>query len=81
MLYFEIFFQQWHFDDEIQPKNILVWLASSIYYIKGCSENLPLSAWYILILNPTVSAHLSKADFTDKVSYWLVVLISFTQVK
>ena len=29
------------------PQNGIVWLASSISDLKGCSENLPLSAWYL----------------------------------
>ena len=39
-----------------------------------------LSAWYMLILTPNIAAHLSKADFPDKFSYWFVLLIRFTKV-
>ena len=49
-----------------------------IYDMKGCSENIWLSAWYIFILTPNVAAHISKAAFPDKVSSWVVILIRCT---
>ena len=63
------------------PKNVIVWLASSINYLKGCLKNLPLSTLYPLLLTPNLAAHISKVDFPAKVSYWFVLLIRCTKVK
>ena len=45
------------------------------------SENRPFSAWYLCILTPNVSDHISKATFTHKFPSWIVLLVSFTKGK
>ena len=60
------------------PKNVIVWLKSSIADLKGCSENLLLNEVYLFIFTPNVSAHKPEAYFPVKVSSWIVILISYT---
>ena len=63
------------------PREVIVWLETSINEPKGCSENIPFSAWCILILTPNVSAYISKADFPDKFSSWIVLLVRCIKFK
>ena len=69
----------WRWD--LTPHNFIVWLYYSIDDLKGCSANLLLSIWYLLILTPNVAAHLSKTNIPAKVSYWFVILIRCTYIK
>ena len=66
----------WSWDPTTQ--NVIVWLESLISDLKGCSENLPLYAWYLLILTPNVEAHISMAEFPDKIYIWIVIFIRCT---
>ena len=47
------------------PKKVIFWLGSSIVDLKGRLENIPLYAWYLLILTPNEAAHISEAYFPD----------------
>ena len=50
-------------------------MESSIAGLKGCSENLSWSAWYLRIFTPNVTAHILKDTFPVKCSYWFLLLI------
>ena len=57
------------------PPNVNFWMESSISDLKGCSENISLSAWNLCILNVNMEAHLSKYLFPTDVSYCLLLIV------
>ena len=70
----EMAFLWWY----LTPQKLIVCLASSTAYLKSFSENLPLSALYLLNWIPNIDSHHSKDTFPPK---FLIGLFSLLYVR